>query len=110
MAYCNGLLCLADFRSLSAGNNDIYLRNPSVRKFKKLPCTCLGKVSIVTLEFAYHSKNNDYKVVRISSCHISTPKIEVYRLSSDSWRRVEISLTANPMFLKNLLSLIPLIG
>ena len=48
------------------------MRNPSVRKFKKLPCTCLGKVSIVTLEFAYHSKNNDYKVVRISSCYMST--------------------------------------
>jgi len=63
-----------------------------------------------TLEFAYQSKNNDYKVVRISSCYMSTPKIEVHTLSSESWRRVEISLTANLMFLKNLLLSIPLIG
>ena len=107
---CNGLLCLADFRSLSTGDNDIYLWNPSIRKFKKLPHTCLGKVSFVTLGFAYHSENNDYKVVRISYRSLSTPKIEVYTLSSDSWRRVEISLTANLIFRKNFYSPIPLIS
>nr|XP_023926060.1 putative F-box/LRR-repeat/kelch-repeat protein At1g11620 [Quercus suber] len=53
------------------------------------------------LGFAYDSENNDYKVVRIS-CNLpkglppSMPdEIEVYTLSSDSWRRVGMSLRTN---------------
>ena len=57
---CNGLLCLVD------NDNHIYLWNPSIKKFKNLPVTCLGMLINVTLRFAYHSENNDYKVVRIS--------------------------------------------
>ena len=37
---CNGLLCLATF------DNVIYLWNPSIRKFKRLPDTCLGKLRV----------------------------------------------------------------
>ncbi|KAK4592965.1 hypothetical protein RGQ29_017200 [Quercus rubra] len=90
---CNGLLCLA------TTTNVIYLWNPSVRKFKRLPDPCLGNLGIVTLGFAYHSENNDYKVLRVL-CHpwMRPPipdEIEVYTLSSDSWRRVGMSLRAN---------------
>ena len=72
--------------------------NPSIRKFKKLPRTCLVKLENVTLGFAYHSENNDYKVVRISSTPSSTKELEVYTLSSDSWRRVGIELTTDVTF------------
>jgi len=93
---CNGLLCLAD------SDNDKYLWNPFIRKFKKLPDTCLGKLTNVKLGFAYHYENNDYKVVRISSPPflqtVPLSKIEVYTLSSDSWRRVRISLRANGIY------------
>ena len=38
--------------------------------------------------FAYQSKTNDYKVVKLWSTPVV---VEVYTLSSDSWRNVEIS-------------------
>jgi F-box interacting protein len=98
---CNGILCVAGCGSVST-DDVIYLWNPSIRKFKQLPNTCLGKLSDVKLGFAYHSENNDYKVVRISCSPFSTlwplPEIEVYTLSSDSWRRLGISLRNNVMF------------
>ena len=81
---CNGLFCLAD------STNHIYLLNPSIRKFKNLPVSCLENLHFATLGFAYHSENNDYKVVRISSFSM---EIEVYSLSLDSWRRVGIEFT-----------------
>nr|XP_023877988.1 F-box protein CPR1-like [Quercus suber] len=110
---CNGLLCLANLSiSTTTFANALYLWNPSIRKFKKLPPTCLGKLNKVTLGFAYCSDNNDYKVVRtsLSSSHLSTSEIELYTLSSDSWRRVEISSTTDVMLCRNFLSPIPLIN
>ena len=57
---CNGLLRLAIFKG-----HVIYLWNPCIRKFKRLPDTCLRRLESARLGFAYHSKNDDYKVVRI---------------------------------------------
>ncbi|KAL0008057.1 hypothetical protein SO802_009559 [Lithocarpus litseifolius] len=85
---CNALLCL----SILEGGV-LYLWNPSIRKFKRLPDTYLRKLKSVRLGFAYHSENDDYEVVRISSFTTLIHEIEVYTLSSDSWRRIEISLT-----------------
>ncbi|KAK4593291.1 hypothetical protein RGQ29_017417 [Quercus rubra] len=94
---CNGLLCFANYGPRKA----IYFCNPSIRKFKTLPEPCLGHLKHVSLGFAYHYENNDYKVVRISSSPwmstISLPEIEVYTLSSDSWRSVGIEFTTNVM-------------
>ena len=98
----NGLLCLADIESTTTSSNVLYLWNPSVRKFKRLPKSCLGQLDSVTLGFAYHSENNDYKVVRISISHSVLPsEIEVYTLSSDSWRRIEMPLRSNIKFYAN---------
>ncbi|XP_065618606.1 uncharacterized protein LOC136062877 [Quercus suber] len=62
----------------------------------------VGKLTNVKLGFAYHYENNDYKVVRISSPPfwqtVPLSEIEVYTLSSDSWRRVRISLRANSIY------------
>ncbi|XP_050282197.1 F-box protein CPR1-like isoform X4 [Quercus robur] len=108
---CNGLLCIACTSGLDISDYVIYLWNPSIRKFKRLPDSCLGKLGFVTLGFAYHSENNDYKVLRISSYSIEgspiPDKVEVYTLSLDSWRRVGMSLRANLMEL-NYCSLLPL--
>ncbi|XP_065630169.1 F-box/kelch-repeat protein At3g23880-like [Quercus suber] len=106
---CNGLLCVAN------SGNVIYLWNPSIRKFKRLPDTLLGQLANVTLGFAYHPENNDYKVVRISSTPFGAPvsyhEIEVYTLSSDSWRRVGITLTTNViLYDKNFPLPIPLVN
>ncbi|KAL0008037.1 hypothetical protein SO802_009539 [Lithocarpus litseifolius] len=92
---CNGLLRLTGFNpsnykySCPYPSINIYLWNPCIRKFKKLPDTCLGQLRCVKLGFAYHSENNDYEVVRISLSPLSEHEIEVYTLSSDSWRRTE---------------------
>ncbi|XP_065636273.1 F-box/kelch-repeat protein At3g06240-like [Quercus suber] len=91
---CNGLLCIADYGNV----RDIYLWNPSIRKFKKLPHPCLSKPSFALLGFAYHSQNNDYKVVRISSSLLSLHEIEVYTLSLDSWGRVGFNLKPDLKF------------
>ncbi|KAL4599905.1 hypothetical protein ACB092_11G160500 [Castanea dentata] len=78
----------------------------SIRKFKKLPDSCLGRLGFVALGFAYHSETNDYKVVRISAGYLGMrppipDEIEVYTLSSDSWRRVGMSLRANVTIFDN---------
>ena len=108
-ASCNGLLCFYNY------SNVIYLWNPSIRKFKKLPHTILKKFNNVALGFTYCSENNDYKVVRILfDCFFSTvplplplPEAEVYSLSSDSWRRVKIPLLIN---VRNSMFPTPLVG
>ncbi|XP_030934680.1 F-box/kelch-repeat protein At3g23880-like isoform X2 [Quercus lobata] len=49
--------------------------------------------------FGYDSLNNDYKVVRISwnrTKWIPPPEVEVYSLSSDSWKRVVLEISWRP--------------
>ena len=96
---CNGILCFTDF--MTSKSNDVYLWNPSIRKFKRLPNTCLTQLSnvAVALGFGYDSQNNDYKVVRFPWT-IGEPKlppeVEVYSLSSDSWKRIEFGISWRP--------------
>ncbi|KAL4616262.1 hypothetical protein ACB092_07G185900 [Castanea dentata] len=94
---CNGLVCLTQYESFFA---DIHLWNPSIRKFKRLPDSSLPQYYCISTGFAYDSKTNDYKVVKISQKrspdnHWVEHGAEVYTLSSNSWRRVEMSLTNN---------------
>ena len=101
LGFCNGIFCFATY-SLRKGfyrncvglNGIIYLWNPSIRKIKELLATPLYEVDHgVTLGLAYHSQNNDIKVLRIV-CLIGqrVPHIdaEVYTLSTDSWKRVDV--------------------
>nr|XP_023910101.1 F-box/kelch-repeat protein At3g23880-like [Quercus suber] len=95
---CNGILCFTDF--IISKSEDVYLWNPSIRKFKRLPNTCLTQLSKVALGFGYDSQNNDYKVVRFSWAISGKPKppleVEVYSLSSDSWKRIELGISWRP--------------
>ncbi|XP_050245387.1 uncharacterized protein LOC126693453 isoform X16 [Quercus robur] len=80
------------------GYNDrvIYLWNPSIKMFKSisLPLKKFDGELTCGLGFAYHSQNNDYKILRIVSGYeestLST-EAQVYTLSTDSWRRFVIS-------------------
>ena len=97
---CNGLVCLAQYGNGSTIAEVIYLWNPSIRKFKRLPDTCLSQYDSVATGFAYQCENNDYKVVKISSLRAHNRpedevEAEVYTLSLNSWRRVGISLRPN---------------
>ena len=54
---CNGLVCLAQRGKLSTTSDAIYLWNPSVRKFKRLPDSCSnGPDFWFSTGFGYQSK------------------------------------------------------
>ena len=82
--FCNGIICL-----YSSLNHMIYLWNPSIKKFK----ICAGtRRPAVTGGLAYHSQNNDFKILRIHRSNRRLFEAEVYTLSTDSWRKVVISV------------------
>ncbi|KAK4562056.1 hypothetical protein RGQ29_004782 [Quercus rubra] len=89
---CNGLFCLADY-DLS---HIIYLWNPRIRMFKKLlatPSTDEDTRSVIGL--AYNSQNNDFKILRLVSFfwgQEAEAEAEIYSLSTDSWRKVVITM------------------
>ncbi|AET03603.1 putative F-box domain, galactose oxidase/kelch, beta-propeller, F-box associated interaction [Medicago truncatula] len=86
---CNGILCLlaCDY----AGFVSIRLWNPSIRKFKELPY--LQKQEGVMYGFGYDAVTNNYKVVVVlRACYSSGNSFEVnvYTLSTDSWKSLQI--------------------
>ncbi|KAK4581582.1 hypothetical protein RGQ29_024972 [Quercus rubra] len=96
VSFCNGMLCL---NSIRGRGNVIYLWNPSIRKFKKLLATPLTyPFHDVVVGLAYHSQNNDYKILRIvpykesRGSEVPAIEAEIYTLSTDLWRRVVISV------------------
>ena len=102
---CNGILCFSDF--FMSACNDIYLLNPrpNIRKFKRLPDTCLTQLSNLAHGFGYDSLNNDYEVVRISLTRAEPmlpPEAEVYSLSSDSWKRIGVGFSWRPIDFRSL--------
>ena len=90
VGFCNGIFCLYNFL-----NRMLFLWNPSIRKFKMVapaPTTRIHFIrSSFTFGFAYHSQNNDFKILRMASYTLEPPAAEVYTLSTDSWREVELS-------------------
>ena len=99
-SYQNTRVCL----SVKTGiNYIIYLWNPSIQKFKKLPTSLTSylikphKSAILAFVWvAYHSLNNNYKIVKIRCLHdslsikeVQSFKAKVYSLSTNSWRRLE---------------------
>uniref|UniRef100_A0A7N2MYJ5 F-box domain-containing protein n=1 Tax=Quercus lobata TaxID=97700 RepID=A0A7N2MYJ5_QUELO len=96
---CNGLVCFTQYGYHHPNiTGAIYLWNPSIRKQKRLPGFSLTRSLRFSTGFAYQSNTNDYKVVKISQMRVGVDydaienDAEVYTLSSNSWRRVEISL------------------
>ncbi|XP_060203723.1 F-box/kelch-repeat protein At3g23880-like [Lycium barbarum] len=82
----NGLVCF------TFDQKDLFLWNPSIRKFKKLPdfIPKLNFRSCVMYGFGYDEVHDDYKVVavsRTSSYDISHQvEVKIYSVNSDSWR------------------------
>uniref|UniRef100_A0A2N9H1Z7 F-box domain-containing protein n=1 Tax=Fagus sylvatica TaxID=28930 RepID=A0A2N9H1Z7_FAGSY len=96
-SFCKGLVCLANYDDNLS--HELYLWNPSIRKFKKLRATRFdGRSQNVVLGLAYRCQYNDFKILRIV-CHrrykrqrVTKTEAEVYTLSTDSWREVEVSV------------------
>lgn len=84
----NGLICFA------AGKNDLFIGNPSIRKYRKLPCPRPGLMKSVCFprySFGYDEFHDDYKVVALfASLTISNQdEVEIYSLKGDSWRSID---------------------
>ena len=92
VGYCNSLIC-----GTVCYGRTIYLWNPSIGKCKTLMGTSLPVKAADTfksaLGFAYHSESDDYKILRIVGwLKQNVIEAEVYTLSTDMWRRAEVSL------------------
>uniref|UniRef100_A0A7N2M1L9 F-box domain-containing protein n=1 Tax=Quercus lobata TaxID=97700 RepID=A0A7N2M1L9_QUELO len=89
VGFCNGIYCFFEI------HYRIYLWNPVIKKFKILTPTlvCCDKFFCrgVAHGLVYHSQTNDFKILRILF-EKELPLAEVYTLSTDSWRSVEISV------------------
>ena len=99
VGFSNGIICLANHDE--EFSHILYLWNPSIRKFKKLlatPTPLIEPFDNSAFGFGYHSQNNDYKILRFVSFWIDSgvkvrpAEAEIYTLSTDSWRRVVISV------------------
>ncbi|XP_059650083.1 F-box/kelch-repeat protein At3g23880-like [Cornus florida] len=100
---CNGLVCLCDSPVIASRN--IFLWNPALRILKTLPkpqivefgLPLASHSSSVAMGFDY--RDNVYKVVMIVSPRPdmdnpydnSSFLVEVYSLSTDSWRRIDVA-------------------
>ena len=100
VGFCNGMFCYAN--DDEEYSEILYLWNPSIRKNKMLVGTPLtDPLDSVTFGLAYHSQNNDYKILRFMFTPFHSEKVvpteaEVYTLSTDSWRTVIISVESEP--------------
>jgi F-box interacting protein len=105
--FSHGMFCFATASNEHLSDNTIYLCNPSIKKLKKVvaPPTDFH-VSLFYGSFAlglgYHSQNNDFRILRIVcyNCiggeEVPWAEAKVYTLSTDSWKRVVISLDSVP--------------
>ncbi|XP_030924573.1 F-box/kelch-repeat protein At3g23880-like [Quercus lobata] len=115
-SFCNGMFCLDCLTD--HGDHIICLWNPSIRKFKTLaPFRLIDyvdsgtlRLESVTLGLAYNSQNNDFKILRLACFYDIIEKFvinrfrieaEIYTSSTDSWRKVEISVESlsRPIFI-----------
>ncbi|XP_049374406.1 F-box/kelch-repeat protein At3g23880-like [Solanum verrucosum] len=99
----NGLICLAN--SLFNGVQELFLWNPSTRKYNRLPnyrlhrprghCCLQEHRGKCNFGFGYNELQDDYKVVGIFPAYKSTQlcrfEVHIYSLRSNSWRRINDS-------------------
>ncbi|XP_059451024.1 putative F-box protein At3g16210 [Corylus avellana] len=91
---CGGLVCLAcGFLELK---NSYIIWNPCIQKSISVPEPNIGLKSdplLHLLGFGYHSKNDDYKLVRLVyslNCGwYAPPLVEIYTLRLGAWRSVK---------------------
>lgn len=91
---CNGLVCLSD--DLFGDMERVILWNPAIRKSVDLEMPVRPKYPhMFVLGFGVCSLMNDYKVVRVvyvkdsSFQFTAPPEVQVYSLSTGSWRVVD---------------------
>lgn len=98
----NSIVCLSYINSdIGASISVVYLWNPSIRNFETLPCSSIapqpsdGGYKSVIFGFGFHCQTNDYKVIRILYSRQGHRQVEVYTLSTNSWRKIETHVTGS---------------
>ncbi|KAK3018303.1 hypothetical protein RJ639_002921 [Escallonia herrerae] len=88
---CNGLICFKIY-ACTEECSTLYMWNPIIGIFKPLPPSFFCDSDLdtsATLGIAFHASTSDYKVVKITYYHRGgTPEVEIYSLSTDSWKRI----------------------
>uniref|UniRef100_A0A5B7BI14 Putative F-box protein CPR30-like n=1 Tax=Davidia involucrata TaxID=16924 RepID=A0A5B7BI14_DAVIN len=89
---CNGLVCLSIVPLASI----ILLWNPATRVFKDLPASPIARPQSlpikVVLGFGFDQKTNDYRVLRIVYYCYPLNQVEMYSLSTNSWREIKADI------------------
>ncbi|XP_059309940.1 F-box/kelch-repeat protein At3g23880-like [Lycium ferocissimum] len=94
----NGLICLVK-EVYDDELHELFLWNPSIRKYKKLPkyrlkvsrAYSMDEIEYFKFCFVYDELQDDYKVVGVFPIHENMRRVEVkiYSLKSDSWRCID---------------------
>lgn len=85
----NGLVCISDDQDVLSCRSPILIWNPSIKKFKTLPLSTNNKFRYMSLQFGFHPRVNDYKVIRMMWVNKDAFAVEVYSLSTNSWKMIE---------------------
>ncbi|XP_024184018.1 F-box/kelch-repeat protein At3g06240 isoform X1 [Rosa chinensis] len=85
----NGLVCISNPDEVLNSRSPIIIWNPSIKKFKTLPSTTNNKFRYMSLQFGFHPGVNDYKVVRMMRINKDAFAVEVFSLSTNSWKMIE---------------------
>jgi F-box interacting protein len=96
---CNGILCLSCALWKKRDYDRLVLWNPATRESKILPPIHrqLDMPDLTsTFGFGFDPKTNDYKVVRIMNFRFRYCEVQVYHLSTNSWRVLDSS--PNPSY------------
>ncbi|KAL5555558.1 hypothetical protein UlMin_037794 [Ulmus minor] len=96
VCHCNGIVC-----SVFRIDDDRYLfilSNTAIKKRRRLPePSFLGYLDILGMGLCYDAKAKDYKLIGFAvawseSVQGYIPKAEMYSLSTDSWREINIDI------------------
>ncbi|XP_027171775.1 F-box protein CPR1-like [Coffea eugenioides] len=106
---CHGIICLRNNAC-----NDIYLCNPTTREFLTLPgspfrCPQGYRRLLADLGFGFDAISDDYKIItfieiapREYNGDLYPCKAEIYSLSNNFWRELDINVTMSDMIYNNL--------
>ncbi|XP_059449913.1 F-box/kelch-repeat protein At3g23880-like [Corylus avellana] len=102
---CNGILCLVGTLKMTKDGDlqpgyEMVLWNPATRESKMLPPMDMPTSTFTSyFGFGFDPKTNDYNVIWILNFDFRQCKVEVYSLSTNSWRVIDSS--PNPsLFIK----------
>ncbi|CAI9102309.1 OLC1v1000556C1 [Oldenlandia corymbosa var. corymbosa] len=92
---CNGILCFSDIHC-----RFVYLCNPITRECFTLPESTLADPGcpLVELGFGFDPYTKDYKVIAILERNPGPVWIQIYKLSTNCWSRVDIDELENGVF------------